>query len=154
MMRDQDLCLTQPSIKMKLSRWTIPAAGAVAALMLLASGVLPGQVLAQENVRVNAVYEIGFGGMTIGEFNLNTTLAGGEYHMSAHANLSVLFGMALDWKGKTASNGVMTASGLRPAAYTLAYQANDKRESVNLGFADNSVTKVIFNPPCVTLSIR
>lgn len=97
--------------------------------------------------KVVASYNIRFNGIGIGDFKFWSNLTSRQYTMTAKASISVLLGMAMDWKGSTSSSGMVTAKGPLPANYSFAYEANDKHEQVQLRFANNAVQEVVVNPP-------
>jgi hypothetical protein len=143
---------------MKQKGWTLLTATALAVLAILGvNGQTGREALAREKssaVRVHAMYDIMFDGMSIGEFSLASSMTAREYQMNASANISLLAGILFSWKGKTSSRGLVTAGGPQPANYTFAYSTSDKHERINLAFTNNSVTRVAFNPPYFASSRR
>lgn len=97
--------------------------------------------------KVAASYNIRFNGIGIGDFRFWSNLTTKQYTLSAKANVSVLLGMAFDWKGATSSSGTVTAKGPVPANYNFKYETSDKSEQIELRFANNSVSEVLLNPP-------
>ncbi|MGO8779503.1 MAG: DUF3108 domain-containing protein [Rhodomicrobium sp.] len=95
---------------------------------------------------VNAVYNIHFLGAHIGEFRIHSSINNRQYNLQANADISVFFG-AVNWKGVTASHGLMTANGPVPLNYTFHYATSDKREAVEIRFQQRMVQDIIINPP-------
>ncbi|MDX2263382.1 MAG: DUF3108 domain-containing protein [Hyphomicrobiales bacterium] len=121
---------------------------ALKALALLASSAAwSGAATAQAGMKVEATYAINFNGISIGDFNLVTTMGARDYAMNAKASISVLGGIMFDWRANTKSSGVVTAGGPRPSAYSFAYQTSDKKEQIDLKFASNAVSQITLNPP-------
>lgn len=126
--------------------------GLAIALGLAAVGA-PGSARAQDSEinpyvsKVFASYNIQFNGIGIGDFKFWSNLTTKQYTLSAKANVSVLLGMAFDWKGATSSSGSVTAKGPIPANYNFKYETSDKAEQVELRFTNNSVSEVLLNPP-------
>jgi hypothetical protein len=94
-----------------------------------------------------ATYNIRFNGIEIGNFKFWSNLTTSQYTLSAKASVSLLLGIAFDWKGITSSSGMVTANGPIPTNYDFRYETNDKREQIRLRFAKNTVSEVLLNPP-------
>jgi hypothetical protein len=97
--------------------------------------------------KVVATYNIRFNGIGIGDFKFWSNMTTRQYTLTAKASVSLLLGMAFEWKGATSSSGLVTAKGPLPANYNFAYESSDKREQVELRFANNAVSQVLLNPP-------
>jgi hypothetical protein len=97
--------------------------------------------------KVVANYNIRFNGIGIGEFKFWSNLTTKQYTLSAKASVSLLLGMAFDWKGATSSSGAVSARGPVPANYNFTYETSDKREQIELRFTNNAVSEVLLNPP-------
>jgi hypothetical protein len=97
--------------------------------------------------KVIASYNIRFNGIGIGDIKFWSDLGAKRYTLSAKASVSVLLGMAFDWKGSTSSSGSVTAKGPVPANYNLSWETSDKSEQVELRFTNNAVQEVLVNPP-------
>jgi hypothetical protein len=97
--------------------------------------------------KVVASYNIRFNGIGIGDIKFWSNLTAKQYTLTAKASISVLLGMALDWKGATSSSGSVTAKGPQPTNYNLTWEASDKREQIELRFTNNTVQEVLVNPP-------
>ncbi len=95
---------------------------------------------------VNAVYSIKWLGTYIGDFKLKSSINNRQYSMQAHADISVFFG-TVNWQGVTSSRGLMTANGPVPQSYSFRYSTNDRREAIELRFAQRTVQDIIINPP-------
>jgi hypothetical protein len=91
-------------------------------------------------------YNIRFNGIGIGDVKFWSQMTSRQYTLTAKASISVLAGMMFDWKGSTSSSGLVTAKGPLPANYNFAYEANDKREQIQLRFTNNKVEEVLINP--------
>ncbi|MGO8951864.1 MAG: DUF3108 domain-containing protein [Rhodomicrobium sp.] len=104
------------------------------------------QSLAVRASSVNAVYNIHFLGAHIGDFRIHSSITNRQYQLQANADISVFFG-AVNWKGVTASHGLMTANGPVPQNYTFHYATSDKREAVEIRFQQRMVQDIIINPP-------
>ncbi len=98
-------------------------------------------------MKINALYDIRFNGISIGDFKFASSLSSREYEMDAQASISLIGGMLFDWKGSTQSRGTITANGPKPGNYRFSYKTSDKKEHVSLRFANNIVTEVSLNPP-------
>lgn len=97
--------------------------------------------------KVVASYNIRFNGIGIGDFKFWSNLTTKQYTLSAKASVSLLLGMAFDWKGSTSSSGTVTAKGPLPVNYNFNYETSDKREQIELRFTNNTVSEVLLNPP-------
>ncbi len=98
-------------------------------------------------MKINALYDIRFNGISIGDFKFSSSLSSREYDMDAQASISLIGGMLFDWKGSTQSRGTITANGPKPGNYNFSYRTSDKKEQVSLRFTNNVVTEVSLNPP-------
>jgi len=124
----------------------------LAAMVISLSGSLAPSVRAQEAnaaiVRpssVDAHYHIQWLGAHIGDFKFKSSVANERYELRATADVSVFFG-AVTWKGVTQSSGSLSSSGPSPATYSFQYRTGDKRENVQMRFAQRSVRDIEINP--------
>jgi hypothetical protein len=97
--------------------------------------------------KVTATYNIAFNGIGIGDIKFWSNMTTKQYTLTAKASISVLLGMAMDWKGSTSSSGSVTAKGPQPVNYNLSWESSDKSEQVELRFTNNTVQEVLVNPP-------
>lgn len=95
---------------------------------------------------VNAVYQIRWLGAHIGDFRFHSTITNRQYTLQANADISVFFG-TVSWKGSTTSRGLVTGNGPVPQNYSFRYSTNDRREAVELRFAQRAVQDIIISPP-------
>lgn len=96
--------------------------------------------------KVDARYQISFGGIDVGKFDFKSQVEGQTYTLAGQAEISVVFG-AFKWQGTTRSSGGVTGESPRPAAYTLDYRANSKAGSVRMAFNGDAVSNVSMVPP-------
>ncbi|NJM35052.1 MAG: DUF3108 domain-containing protein [Rhodomicrobium sp.] len=94
-----------------------------------------------------AEYAINFNGIGIGTFKLWSDLYEKEYSLKARAKISVLAGILFEWVGDTSSSGQVMAKLPRPYSYSFGYQTSDKRESIDVKFANNIVQEIAVTPP-------
>ena len=95
---------------------------------------------------VNALYNIHFLGVHIGDFKIHSSINTRQYSLRANADIDFLFG-TVNWKGVTSSYGLMTANGPAPQNYTFRYATSEKREAVEIRFQQRMVQDIIINPP-------
>ena len=128
----------------KTSRVASFAAGAA----LLCGSMLAGEsASAGDAKKITAEYSINFNGLGIGTFKLWSDLDSKEYSVKARANISLLAGILFEWQGDTASSGQVMARLPRPYSYSFGYRTTDKRETIDVKFANNSVEEIAVNPP-------
>ena len=94
---------------------------------------------------VDAHYQIQWLGAHIGDFKFKSSVANERYELRATADVSVFFG-AVTWKGVTQSSGSLSSSGPSPATYSFQYRTGDKRENVQMRFAQRSVRDIEISP--------
>ena len=104
--------------------------------------------------KVIATYSVHFDGVRIGDFKFWLNVAERQYTLTGKAHISFKSPTTFDWKGSTSSSGLITAKGLLPANYNFAYETSDKREQIQLRFADNAVQEVLRNPPMAAVAGR
>ena len=95
---------------------------------------------------VNALYNIHFLGVHIGDFKIHSSINTRQYSLQANAGIDFLFG-TVNWKGVTSSYGLMTANGPAPQNYTFRYATSEKHEAVEICFQQRMVQDIIINPP-------
>ncbi len=121
--------------------------GFTTAAMLLCAGLTTAKAEPVGAMKVNAVYDISFNGLSIGDFQLFTNMGAREYTMTAKASISVLGGVLFEWDASTRSSGAVTAGGPRPSAYSFAYRTSGKKEQIDLKFTSNTVSQITLDPP-------
>lgn len=100
-----------------------------------------------QSKKVTANYNINFNGMNIGQIKFWSDQDPKEYRIKARASISLLAGILFDWQGDTSSSGQVMAKLPRPYAYSFGYRTSDKRESIDVRFANNIVEEIAVNPP-------
>jgi hypothetical protein len=100
-----------------------------------------------QSKKVTANYNINFNGMNIGQIKFWSDQDPKEYKIKARATISLLAGILFEWQGDTSSSGQVMAKLPRPYAYSFGYRTSDKRESIDIKFANNIVEEIAVNPP-------
>ena len=96
--------------------------------------------------QIVASYRVKFAGFHFGDVHLTMALRGSEYQMNGEGRFSVLGGLIYDWRGATASSGIVGKTGPKPSMYTLSYSGGDKRGDVRISFGDGAVQQVSISP--------
>lgn len=91
--------------------------------------------------RVQAVYNITWNGLQLGEFRWESNTNGGKYKLSTTASVSALFG-AYSWQGVTRAAGTYSTKAITPAAYAFKFKATDKSGQIDMRFSRGSVTEI------------
>jgi hypothetical protein len=94
---------------------------------------------------VDAHYRIQWLGAHIGDFKFKSTVANQKYELRATADVSVFFG-AVTWKGVTESAGYLSPSGPSPSSYKFRFRTGEKRENVEMRFAQRMVRDISIEP--------
>lgn len=123
-------------------------AGFVAALaVLLATGLRTSPANATEwPSEVDAVYDIKFSGLDIGDFNFKSRAGPQGYTLDGNSKLSVFFG-AFKWRGVFKTTGSIENGAPKPAGYSFDYRSGSKRGSVKMNFDPSGVSDVTLDPP-------
>lgn len=119
-------------------------AGALPALAVcLGFSALPA---AAESINLTVNYSATISGISIGKAKIEARLNGNDYAISGTGKVAGISALFADGKGNVSVSGILKDRTFQPARYSQTI-VDDKKETVDMTFADARVVDVTFTPP-------
>jgi hypothetical protein len=131
---------------MMCSARRIARAAVVAAAGAMVISPAPASAADGWPARVQATYDVNFGGINVGTYEFQSSSEGQSYKLTSNAKLSLLLG-ALRWTGTTQASGKLAGEQAKPHTFGFDYQSQSKTGSTQMSFNDDTVTQVLHTPP-------
>ncbi len=148
-----------------MKRWSWCILGLIAGVAIVAAG-FPGAGTGEaapryRGMKVTAVYDIRWSGLSIGNFSFNSSVNGQDYSLIARASIGDLdIGLVTlpvyKWKAETRSEGAINDGAPKPSSYNFQSQnqSEKKNEKIGLRFTDNTVTQISLSQPIKSTAKR
>jgi len=119
-------------------------AGAAALIAALLAG-LPAQ--AAGPVTIVTKYDLTIAGIPLGGLKFHSDIDGRSYTLSGHGESSRLVKLIANYEGRAKSAGALAGVQVLPADYELKFRGGDKKQSVDMHFADGAIDQLEIHPP-------
>lgn len=105
-----------------------------------------GSVAQVTDARIQAVYNVHFNGMALGNLNFTSSVKGKVYEMKTDTKLALpLLGSIFDslsFRASSSSTGSLVGNEPHPSSYRFSYRAGDKKGAIDLTFRSDQVASV------------